>query len=79
MLIQVQVNAPLFFISGTNNVVLKIEHFTLSLRLSGLDVKIANMEDPDQTASSEAVWSGSALFVYAFLAGKVFENLDQLP
>ena len=29
-------------------------------------VKIANREDPDQTASSEAVWSGSALFVYAW-------------
>ena len=26
-------------------------------------VRIANSEDPDQTASSEAVWSGSALFV----------------
>ena len=26
-------------------------------------IRIANMEDPDQTASSEAVWSGSALFV----------------
>ena len=32
-------------------------------------VRIANMEDPDQTAFSEAVWSGSALFGYAFLAG----------
>ena len=30
----------------------------------------ANREDPDQTASSEAVWSGSMLFIYAFLAGK---------
>ena len=27
-------------------------------------VRIANREDPEQTASSEAVWSGSALFVY---------------
>ena len=27
-------------------------------------------EDPDQTASSEAVWSGSALFVLTFVAGK---------
>ena len=26
-------------------------------------VRIANREDPDQTASSEEVWSGSALFV----------------
>ena len=37
--------------------------------LSGLEnvhkmmLRIANSEDPDQTASSEAVWSGSALFV----------------
>ena len=31
-------------------------------------VWIANTEDPDQTTSSEAVWYGSALFVYAFLA-----------
>ena len=28
---------------------------------------IANREDPDQTASSEAVRFGSALYVYAFL------------
>ena len=26
-------------------------------------VRIANREDPDQTASTEAVWSGSALFI----------------
>ena len=26
-------------------------------------VNLANREDPDQTASSEAVWSGSALFI----------------
>ena len=32
-------------------------------------VRIANREDPDQTASSEAVCSGSALFVLAFLPG----------
>ena len=32
--------------------------------------RITNREDPDQTASSEAVWSGSTLFVKAFLAGK---------
>ena len=29
-------------------------------------VRIANRADPDPTASSEAVWSGSALFLYAF-------------
>ena len=32
-------------------------------------VRIANREDPDQTASEEAVLSGSALLVKAFLAG----------
>ena len=32
-------------------------------------VRITNREDPDQTASSEVVRSGSALFVLAFLAG----------
>ena len=26
-------------------------------------ILIANRKDPEQTASSEAVWSGSALFV----------------
>ena len=31
-------------------------------------VRIENGEDPDQTASLEAVWSGSALFVKAFIA-----------
>ena len=38
-------------------------------------VWMANREDPDQTASSEAVWSGYALFVLAFLSGNglVFE------
>ena len=32
-------------------------------------VRIANREDSDQTASSEAVWSGSALLVLTFFAG----------
>ena len=32
-------------------------------------VRKANREGPDLTAFLEAVWSGSALFVYAFLAG----------
>ena len=36
-------------------------------------VRIANREDPDQTASSEAVWSGSALFV--FLSFSKIENI----
>ena len=30
-------------------------------------VRIANRGDSDQTASEEAVWSGSALFVLVFL------------
>ena len=33
-------------------------------------VRIANREDTDQTPSSEAVWSGSALFVF-WLASSV--------
>ena len=36
-------------------------------RIYKMFVRKANREDPDQTASSEAVWSGSALFVWAFL------------
>ena len=35
-------------------------------------VRIANREDPDQTASEEAVWSGPSLFVKAFLPGNYF-------
>ena len=31
--------------------------------------RIANRDDPDQTASWEAVWSSSTLFVKAFFAG----------
>ena len=31
--------------------------------------RIANREDPDKTASEEAVWSGTALFASAVLAG----------
>ena len=38
-------------------------------------VRIANREDPDQTASSEAVWYGSALFVRQ----QEFEILEHLP
>ena len=42
--------------------------------------RIANSEDPGQTASKEAVWSGSAQSVYR-PTGKqlVFEILDHLP
>ena len=37
-------------------------------------VRIANREDPDQTASSEAVWSGSALFGLTFLVATNVRN-----
>ena len=41
---------------------------------------IANSEDPDQTAPSGAVWSGSALFAYGILSETlVFESLGHLP
>ena len=41
---------------------------------------MANSADPDQTAPSGAVWSGSALFTYAILSGTlVYEILGQLP
>ena len=43
--------------------------WVITAEIHNVLVRIANMEDPDQTASEEAVWSGSALFVYAFLAG----------
>ena len=43
-------------------------------------VRIAKREDSDQTASSEAVCSGFALFYYAFLASTccsiILEHLD---
>ena len=43
-------------------------------KIQKIFLRIANREDPDQTASEEAVWSGSALFVQAFLASNlVFE------
>ena len=43
-------------------------------------VRTANREDPDQTASEEAVWSGSTLFVHAFFGRQlVFKILEQLP
>ena len=44
--------------------------------LSGM----ANSVDPDQTAPSGAVWSGSALFAYVILSETlVFEILGHLP
>ena len=46
-----------------------------------MHVRIANREDPDQTASSEAVWSGSALFVSTFFVviELVFEIEEHFP
>ena len=40
-------------------------------------VRIENKEDHDQIVS-EAIWSGSALFVKSFLADKCFEILEHL-
>ena len=40
-------------------------------------VRLANSEDPDQTAG--AVWSGSALFDQSFLVGNVFKILEHMP
>ena len=37
-------------------------------------VRTANMEDPDQTASSEAVWSVSALFARPFWQAAIVWN-----
>ena len=41
---------------------------------------MTNSVDPDQTAPSEAVWSGSALFAYVILFDTLlFEILGHLP
>ena len=41
---------------------------------------MANTVDPDQTAPSGAVWSGSILFAYAILLESlVYKFLGQLP
>ena len=48
-------NALLFYFS--NKIVV------IRAGINKILVRIANREDPDQTASSGAVWSGSALFV----------------
>ena len=41
---------------------------------------MANYVDPDQTAPSGAVWSGSTLFAYAILSETlVYEALGHLP
>ena len=50
------------------------------LVISGIEFIIANKQDPDQTASSEAVWSESALFVYSLFDRQlVFKILEHLP
>ena len=41
---------------------------------------MANSVDPDQTAPSGTVWSGSALFAYAILSATlVYKILGHLP
>ena len=41
---------------------------------------MANSADPDQTAPSGAVWSGSALFAYAIMWDTlVYEILEHFP
>ena len=41
---------------------------------------MANSVDPDQTAPSGAVWSGSALFAYSILSDTlVYKILGHLP
>ena len=41
---------------------------------------MGNSVDPDQTAPSGAVWSGSALFAYAILSDTlVYKSLGYLP
>ena len=45
----------------------------------GCSSQNANREGPDQTASSEVAWCGSALFVYAFLQQLVYGILVHLP
>ena len=41
---------------------------------------MANSVDPDQTAPSGAVWSGSKLFAYAILSDTlVYKILELLP
>ena len=49
--------------------------FVFRVGIHKLLVRIANMEDPEQTASEEPVWSGSALFVRQLL----FKILEHLP
>ena len=46
-----------------------MEMWVIRAGILKMPVRIANRGDPDQTASSEAVLSGSAQFVQAFLAG----------
>ena len=88
MLISKKINAEKPFISSylepCGKCSKNFEHFSLfvlnrtlviSATTHKMLVRIANREDPDQTASSEAVWSCSALFVYAFVAG-ILENLS---
>ena len=43
-----------------------------------MPVRTANMEDPDQTASSETVRSGSALFVCDLFGRQLVFEIDNI-
>ena len=50
-------------ISNTYPFLFSKKLLAISVGIHKMLVRIANREDPDQTASEEAVWSESALFV----------------
>ena len=50
-------------ISNTFLILFSNKMLVFRARIHKFLVRLANREDPDQTAFSEAVWSGSALFV----------------
>ena len=56
--------------------------FVFKAEIHKMLVKKANREDPDHTASSEAIWPGSGLFVSTLfgrqLVFEILENLLQL-
>ena len=60
----------------TNTFLLLFTNKFLVIR-AGMLARTAYREDPDQTASSEAVWSESALFVKAYLADNSVQNFSE--
>ena len=65
-------------ISNTFLFLFSYKMFGYNAGIHKMIVRIANREDHDQTASEEAVWSGSALFVLAFLTGNCVLNFSTL-